>query len=56
MTVALGALALFATACSSLTRPEEITISAEPVGPKVAAPPPAPAAPQMPMAAPAQGG
>ncbi|MRG96093.1 hypothetical protein [Polyangium spumosum] len=56
-TFAVVILSLSATACSSLTRPDEITIKAEPVA--AAAPPPAPAAPAgQPgaAAAPAPGG
>ncbi|MDI1444260.1 hypothetical protein [Polyangium sp. 6x1] len=52
-------LSLSATACSSLTRPDEITIKAEPAA--APAPPPAPAAPAgqpgaAPAAAPGGGG
>jgi hypothetical protein len=43
--VVVPALALSLSACSALTQPEEITISAEPIA---AAPAPAAAAPQGP--------
>jgi hypothetical protein len=51
------ALALSSAACSSLTRPEEITIAAEPLPRSPTAPAAgAVAAPAAPAAAPAQGG
>jgi hypothetical protein len=59
MAVVLGALALSATACNSLSRPEEITISAEPIARRTPPPAPAaqaPAAPAVPAPAAAQGG
>jgi hypothetical protein len=59
MTVVLGALALGATACNSLSRPEEITISAEPIARRNPPPAPAgqaPAPAAMPAPAAAQGG